>query len=553
LLLGWGRSAVKLGGRWRSRNPLRFFVISEVISLVVLVLGAGILGAATPASGPAHQPGGAIGGSLFGVGLALMVIFLVLGAIDLARYLRGLRGQGRGASSRPDAPTAERPKARPRRSAGSTANGWQDERVQLPKDRRVSILIRGLRGQGRGASSRPDAPTAERPKARPRRSAGSTANGWQDEPVQLPKDRRVSILILGYPGSGKTIMLASLYRHFALGGPAGIRFATDDASNTDLLRLADTIRDAPSFPVGTRPGETKTWTFSVRVESGVQDAGAFTLEYLDYAGGYLRQLAGSGGDPPDQQFVQTLAAADVLIGVLDGDLLRQLMSGVYDPAIVVPIERLLNVLIRASQRNIHLIVTKWDMMRGPGGSYYTVPDVITTLERVSDDFRRFRQHPRLASMRIIPVAALGLNGFVRFAELGGSGMVKVPGVPWEPWNVEIPFFCAVPDILQNDVPKMDGRADGSLSRITIAALSLLNVMTTGVTAAMSFGLVNLTFQPSQFIDRLQAYLGAHHERGQVPQNLGEREAVGYVVNECYAAVKEFEQRMPGTRIGGPGG
>jgi hypothetical protein len=111
------------------------------------------------------------------------------------------------------------------------------------------------------------------------------------------------------------------------------------------------------------------------------------------------------------------------------------------------------------------------------------------------------------------------------------------------------IVCALPDILQHDVPKLDGRADGSLSRITITALSLLGVVTTGVTAAVGFGLVNLTFQPSQFIDRLRAYLSEHHKRGQVPQNLGEREAVGYVVNECYAAVKEFEQRIPGTRIG----
>jgi hypothetical protein len=97
---------------------------------------------------------------------------------------------------------------------------------------------------------------------------------------------------------------------------------------------------------------------------------------------------------------------------------------------------------------------------------------------------------------------------------------------------------------------LDGRADGSLSRITIAALSLLGVVCSGVTAAVSFGLLNVTFQPNQFIDSLRAYLSEHHKRGQVPQNLGEREAVGYVVNECYAAVKEFEQRMPGTRIGG---
>jgi hypothetical protein len=487
---------VKLGGRWRSRKPLRFFLVSETISFAIFVCGAGILGASLPTVGPARQPEGAIGSTGLGLGFAFMVLFLLLGAVDLTRNLHGSLGRGRAPRSAALQPAAERPKAPPRRGAGNTANGRQNWRVELPKDRRVSILM------------------------------------------------------LGYPGSGKTIMLASMYRHFALGGPGGIRFATDDSSNTELLRLADAIRDAPVFPVGTRPGETKTWTFRVRVESGVQDADAFTLEYLDYAGGYLHHLVGGGDDPPDQQFVQALATADVLMGVLDGDQLRRLMSGGYDPALIAPIERLLNVLIRANQRNIHLVITKWDAMRGPGGSYYTVTDVINTLERVSDDFRRFRQHPRLATMRIIPVAALGLNGFVRFAELGQEGITRVPGVPWEPWNVEIPFFCAVPDIIRNDVPKMNGWADGSLSRMTITVLSLIGVVSSGVTAGVGLGLVNLTFHPSQFIDRLRAYLGKHHERGRVPQFLGEREAVGYVVNECYAAVEEFEQRMPGARIGG---
>jgi hypothetical protein len=487
---------VKLGGRRRSRNPLRYFLISEAISFAVLVLSFVIFAVATAGGGLVRQPEGAIGGSGLGIGLALIVLFLVLGAIDLTRHIHDILGR-----SRTPHPASAR--------AGP-----------------------------------------ERQEAPPRRSASSTANGRQEERIDLPKDRRVNILMLGYPGSGKTIMLASLYRHFALGGPAGIRFATDNVANAELLRLADTIRGASALPAGTRPGETKTWTFSVRVESGLHDAGAFTLGYLDYAGGYLRQLAGTGGDPPDQQFVQALAAADVLMGVLDGDQLRRLMSGEYDPAIVVQIERLLNVLIRASQRIIHLVITKWDVMRGPGGSYYTVPEVISTLEHVSDDFRRFRQNPRLASMRVIPVAALGLNGFVRFAEPGEDGMIKTPGVPWEPWNVEIPFFCAVPDILQHDALKMDGRAYGSLSRITLTALSLLDVVTTGVTAAVGFGPLSFTFQPSHFIDRLRAYLNKHHERGRVPEDLGEREAVGYVVNECYAAATEFEQRMPGARIGG---
>jgi hypothetical protein len=103
---------------------------------------------------------------------------------------------------------------------------------------------------------------------------------------------------------------------------------------------------------------------------------------------------------------------------------------------------------------------------------------------------------------------------------------------------------------EQDLPKIDGRADGSLSPITITALSLLDVMTTGVTATANFGLVNLNFQPSQFVDKLRLYLSENHGSGQLLRKLGEREAVGYVVNECYAAVNRFEQRIPGTRIGG---
>ena len=367
----------------------------------------------------------------------------------------------------------------------------------------------------------------------------------------VPADRKVTILMLGYSGSGKTIMLASLYHCFALGGRTGIRFTTDNASNNELLSLAAQIRDAAGgfFPAGTRPGQTKKWAFNVRVESGDQEADAFTLEYLDYAGGYVGGMLGSAGDdPPDEQFEQSVASADVLMGVLDGAQLRKLMSGGYDASVVGPIERLLNILVRASQRNIHLVITKWDLMRGTGGEYYTITDVVEALDRASDAFRDFRQNPRLGSLRIVPVSALGVNGFVRYAETADDGMTKVPGKPWQPWNVQMPFFCAVPDIIRHDVAKMAGRLGGNVARITIAVLSVVGIIS-GVTVAG----VTLNIPVADVTKRIQKYLQDRNERGKVPTTLGENEAISYVLNECYASVEAFERKWPDSRIGQPGG
>ena len=156
--------------------------------------------------------------------------------------------------------------------------------------------------------------------------------------------------MLGFSGSGKTILLASLYRHFAHGGRAGVRFVTDDASNTALVRVSEQVRGMTSqfFPAGTRAAETCNWSFDVRVESGQQDATAFSLAYLDYAGQHAESLLGpSTDDPPDEEFFRTLSRADVLMGLIDGASLKKLMDHGYDADTVGSIERLLNILIRS--------------------------------------------------------------------------------------------------------------------------------------------------------------------------------------------------------------
>jgi hypothetical protein len=362
--------------------------------------------------------------------------------------------------------------------------------------------------------------------------------------------------MLGFSGSGKTLMLASMYHYFAHGGPAGIRFWTDNASNGMLVQLAQQIRDTPDggFPSSTRIAETRNWSFTVRVESGTDEADAFTLDYLDYAGRYAEGLIGvETEDPPDLEFNSAVASADVLMGVMDGAKLRRLMADGYDKDTVGELERLLNVLIRASQRNIHLVISKWDMMRsGQGGAYYTITDVIDMLDNISVAFRNFRKNPRLGEMRIIPVSALGINGFVQL-EPDGT-MSRKPGVPWKPWNEEIPFFCAIPDIIRYDVGMITARAadppaqgkqgyGDTIAKITLAVLTVV-----GMTSSLTVHGVVFTFPVNEAIKRIKKYVGEKHERGKVPEHLNETAAISYMLNECYAAAGEFEQHFPDSRI-----
>ncbi len=208
------------------------------------------------------------------------------------------------------------------------------------------------------------------------------------------------------------------------------------------------------------------------------------------------------------------------------------------------------LLIRARQRNIHLVVSKWDLLvRGDGGRY-TMADVRSTLAAMSPAFSNFQRNPRLGKLRMIPVAALGMNGFAVPAGAGG-GMMRNPGVEWSPWNVEVPFFCAVPDIIRYDVDRMAAAAGTpgqanlarSIARITLAVLAI-----SGLRATAGVPGFNLNFPISEAVQRIRQYLGDRYARSSVPAFLDEGTAIGYVVNECYGSVDEFERRWPDSRL-----
>jgi hypothetical protein len=186
---------VGLGGNLRRKHPLGFFLWGMVLSSAVIGTGVALLDEPTTT-----QPRAAIGGILDGSGLLLAAMVLLLGIVDLSRYLLRL--------SRGNRPAKQK-------SRSQTQSGNLRPPTPGPQQQRTQQQQRPQQHSG-------DCPLTE-----------ST----------------VKILVVGYAGSGKTLMLASLYHCFAHGTPAGIRFTTDDESNRTLVDYATSIRDPRRPPL----------------------------------------------------------------------------------------------------------------------------------------------------------------------------------------------------------------------------------------------------------------------------------------------------------------
>lgn len=379
-----------------------------------------------------------------------------------------------------------------------------------------------------------------------------------------PARRRIMILVLGFKSSGKTLMLAALYQHFGFGSEPGMTLIPDDASERRLAELTKNIQDTdtPYLSEGTVRGGTTEWTFDVRVDWEHAHANAFELAYLDYAGEHAEELlAMNQEEAPDERFLGALANADILMGILDGGKICKLMSG-YDARLVIEMQRMLRLLVLARQKSIHLVISKWDLLvDNQNGRHYTMDEVVGKLESLSQPFRDFRLNPRFKSLRIIPVSALG-TGFVRPSP-DGTAMIKNPGAQWNPENVKVPFFCAIPDIIKNDVARMTAYAEGAKGReamrsrlpgqlawATIATLTIANIALTitghGVAAAIPFSRIIGCIREA--LDKRQHATLDKRQHAEKPRRYDPDEALARVLSICYANMDAYEQQW---RIASP--
>lgn len=361
-----------------------------------------------------------------------------------------------------------------------------------------------------------------------------------------PAPDQVTLLMLGFQGSGKTLMLASLFKHFRLGGPYGITLLTDDVSERELEQLIDKIQDTSNndLPDSTGLGDTRAWRFTVRVlgEDG-NTADALTLKYLDYAGEYAESVSGAGTGEVDGEFLSTLKSADIIVGVLDGEKIRRLLVDGGQGRVAHELDRLLRLLVRADQRSVHLVISKWDRLKDAHGRPFTLDQVVRQLEEKSAGFRDFRRTPKFGRIRIIPVSTFGRD-FIDVLPDGSTA--KRPGAQWRPMNIDLPFYCTLPDILSGDIALMAANAKpGSTTQTTVSRDRLAQV-TLGALAMADIALkisthgFALTVPFSAITARVRARLAAPQEHRQ-PAVFGTRDALGRVLKASYSRSEAFDK------------
>jgi len=267
--------------------------------------------------------------------------------------------------------------------------------------------------------------------------------------------REVNVLMLGRRESGKTVLIASMWRELAFGGSAGVLVTTDpEGDRIGLGELCKRIEDPENeLPDSTPLGDAKRWTFIVKAmnKSG-HEKEAFRFSCLDYAGEYVDKKAGD--ESVLAEFADALDNADIIMGVLDGQKIAHRMAGKPEPDFSTKLRELSEILMKHRQKPLHFIITKWDLVAGK----HSLEEVIKDLKE-ENPFKRLLANPRMGGVRFIPVSSLGLNGFVNEDPDTGKMKKSFPIKPWKPAYVTLPLACAIPDMLATDMDRLYAARD----------------------------------------------------------------------------------------------
>jgi eukaryotic-like serine/threonine-protein kinase len=269
-----------------------------------------------------------------------------------------------------------------------------------------------------------------------------------------------NVVLLGTQGAGKSVLLASMFKHLSAGAAIdGVRVRGDMASTIQLASLYQDVIDPDGWPPGTAIADRKVFSFEVFARHEHAEKPMLRVNFLDYAGGLLET-----GEPGTAflELSEAISSADALFGVLDGLRVRRCLRGepvgeLYLDTIVDPL--LLSVMARAKVP-AHLIITKWDVFGGTeGGSdreiLGRIRDLLTRRPHVQDVVSG-----QPAPVRLIPVSAVG-RGFTTVDE---NGIVhKRPGAQPAPFNVEIPLCTVIPDLFD----RIGHRLEAALRGVTV--------------------------------------------------------------------------------------
>lgn len=388
-------------------------------------------------------------------------------------------------------------------------------------------------------------------------SAGRLVRSGTGRSTPPPDDdpRTVKVMVLGLEGSGKTMMLAGMYHRWAYGDRRGVVLRADVMTTTFLARIVHRINNADSgLPGSTREGDiTKAiFTFFVDV-AGHNPHPSFSLQYIDYAGERLRKVLLPQEGPPDAQVAADLAAADVLVGILDGGHIALAMRGEPPPEFAGTLTDLIRCLANATQKTTHVVISKWDLVVDENGQSIPLARVIRFLDQYPP-FRHYRERPpTVGTRRIIPISAFGLNGFIKVDE---NGMVhKNRAVTWQPFMAEHAVACSVPDVINTQLEcaieatarNASGRIPTrSLAPLLKVVLSVLSAVTGQWTGFRIFTTMGVSYD--ELVDAWHALRDG--PRVDTARTHSPQPAVILRVLQLFRdSVRELENRFPDSEIG----
>ena len=339
-----------------------------------------------------------------------------------------------------------------------------------------------------------------------------------------------NIITLGASGVGKTVFLASLYKHYSIPKEGEIYLdVQDDKQRRKLNNIDSQVAMNESWPRGTT-GEVTKWNFTCCVNRMLNKYQVFKFTYLDYAGTLLTDLYQNEG--PSQDISQKVREADTVIVLIDGQQLFKFIQADYDlsaPGIrkwlLIDLPNTIQLAqLSKKEAPVHFVITKWDLLQ----EHYNLWAIKECLIDKSVEFKRLVALRVKAGcpVRLIPISSVGKE-FVTM-QTDGSMKKNLAEVP-KPLQLEIPLSYVLIDMAQ----AFYNNADKDYAKIIKSAKNKFRVL---------FELI-----PNSFFRGTQLTLA---QRIELLKNvIDDKTAFSYLIESCAQIIKDFEKNFPDSNLG----